>query len=92
MPIAAVAPIIGGVLSAGLSAGVAAATRPKGPPELDEERKRTLGSFAARLAAEDSVAGQQRQDGFVFGPNSRPIRFSPSPVKVDQPLRFNFMP
>lgn len=92
MPIAAIAPIIGGVLSAGLSAGVAAATRPKGPPELDEGRRRTLGSFAARLAEEDAQAGRQGQEGFVFGPNSRPVRFSPSPVKVDQPMRFNFMP
>jgi len=54
MPIAAVAPIIGGVLSAGLSAGIVAATGPKGPHELNEGRRKTLRDFASRLADEDA--------------------------------------
>lgn len=89
-PIAAA--IIAPIAAAGLSAGIAAATKPKGPPELDDTRKKTLGSFASRLAAEDAQAGQMGREGFVFGPNSRPVQFAPNPVKVDQPLRFNFTP
>lgn len=89
-PIAAA--IIAPIAAAGLSAGIAAATKPKGPPELPEDRKRTLGSFASRLAAEDAQAAQRGQEGFIFGPNSRPVKFSPSPVRVDQPMKFNFTP
>jgi len=77
MPIAAIAPIaaaaIGGLASMGSAMGMGGGG--DGPEKLNEESRKTLGSFASRMAQEEN-AMQDNQGGYLLRPGGTPIRFS----------------
>jgi len=72
MPMALAAPIAAAVAGSALSAGVASAMKPGGPPEISGERKKALGTFAERLAAEEGQFNEPG-GGYLLRPGGRPI-------------------
>lgn len=89
IPAAAIGPIIGAAGAIG-SAGIAAASKKSAPqaPDISQERKRALGSFAEQLANEEANFDQARSNnGILLRPGGRPILFSPR-QKRDEPLIF----
>jgi len=74
---AVVAPIAAAVAGGLASTGLAMAMKPDGggPKELPGERKKALGSFAERMAAEEDQFKQNR-DSYLLRPDGRPISFN----------------
>lgn len=71
-------PIIGAALSGGaMLAAPHLAPKPKGPPDISDERKKTLGSFAARMAAEEDQYRKARDNNsLLLRPGGKPISYS----------------
>ncbi len=83
MPQAAIAPILGGLIAAGggvASAVISSKNKPSGPPDISKDRKRSLGSFAERLASEEQdFQNARNQDSILLRPGGKPI-FNGNPM------------
>jgi len=76
---AIVAPIVAAVAGSMASAGLASTLAPDGggQKELPGERKKALGSFASRMAAEEGQF-KKPDDSYLLRPGGRPISFNNS--------------
>lgn len=85
--------VIGGVVAAAGALGAAAISKssgPSGPPDINNQRKKTLGSFAERLAAEEADFQNARdKNSILLRPGGTPI-FNNNPMlrKPNEPLIF----
>ena len=83
---AVAAPIIGALATGAFAYGADALKGDDGPPQLDERRRKTLGSFATRLAQQGPSRGDS--NSFLLRPGGTPIRFAPYTPPYSGPMTF----
>lgn len=89
---AIVAPLIAAAVSGGASIAASQLSKPDSPsaPELSDERKNAMGSFAERMAQEEEEMKKQNGQGnYLLGPGGQPIRFrQPTRLPTNGPITY----